>query len=100
MKISARDIDHLTLTLTDPEAAANKLQQLGFNLTPEGVEPRCICFQPAEDDVPNYLELLEGEPGIELAINVAELKGETRTHSWETEDGFEVEAEPTVGESE
>ena len=50
MKISARDIDHLSLTLTEPEAAANRLLQLGFNLTPEGVEPRCICFQPDQDE--------------------------------------------------
>jgi hypothetical protein len=99
MKIEARDIDHLTLS-GSPDELANKLLQLGFTLTPEGVEPRCICFQAAEDDVPNYLELMEGEPGVELAINVAELKGETRTHSWETEDGFEVEAETTLGESE
>jgi len=46
MKISARDIDHLSLTLSDPGATASRLLQLGFNLTPEGVEPRCICFQP------------------------------------------------------
>lgn len=100
MSIDARDIDHLTLSVSSPDDLANKLQQLGFTLTPEGVEPRCICFQPAEDDVPNYLELIEGEPGMELALNVAELKGETRSHSWETEDGFEVEAETTIGESE
>ena len=100
MKIEARDIDHLTLSVGSYDDLANKLQQLGFTLTPEGVEPRCICFQPAEDDVPNYLELIEGEPVTELAVNVAELKGETRAHSWETEDGFEVEAETTIGESE
>ena len=64
MKISARDIDHLSLTLTEPEAAATRLLQLGFNLTPEGVEPRCICFQPDQDDVPNYIELLQGEPPV------------------------------------
>ena len=99
MTIEARDIDHLTLN-GSPDELANKLQQLGFNLTPEGVEPRCICFQPAEDDLPNYIELMEGEPGIELAINVAELEGETRDHSWETDDGFEVEAEMKIGEAE
>ena len=55
MKIEARDIDHLTLSVGSPDELANKLLQLGFNLTPEGVEPRCICFQPADDDVPNYL---------------------------------------------
>jgi hypothetical protein len=100
MKISARDIDHLSLTLTEPEAAATRLQQLGFNLTPEGVEPRCICFQPDQDDVPNYVELLRGEPPVSaLALNVAELEGEERTHAWETEDGFEVDAGVVVGES-
>ena len=100
MSIDARDIDHLTLSVSSPDDLANKLQQLGFTLTPEGVEPRCICFQPAEDDVPNYLELIEGEPGMELALNVAELEGETRSHSWETEDGFDVEAETTAGDAE
>src|SRR4029453_9485146 len=100
MKISARDIDHLSLTLTEPEAAATRLLQLGFNLTPEGVEPRCICFQPDQDDVPNYLELLQGEPPVTaLALNVTELEGEERTHAWETEDGFEVDAGVVVGES-
>jgi hypothetical protein len=99
MTIEARDIDHLTLN-GSPDELATKLQQLGFTLTPEGVEPRCICFQPAEDDLPNYIELMEGEPGTELAINVAELEGEVRSHSWETEDGFEVEAEMKIGEAE
>ena len=99
MKISARDIDHLSLTLNDPEGAATRLQQLGFNLTPEGVEPRCICFQPDQDEVPNYLELLQGEPVIAVALNVTELEGEERTHSWETEDGFEVDAGVVVGAS-
>jgi len=100
MKISARDLDHLSLTLTDPEGAASRLQQLGFNLTPEGVEPRCICFQPDQDDVPNYIELMQGDPtGVSLAMNVAELEGEERTHSWETEDGYEVDAGVIVGES-
>ena len=100
MKISARDIDHLSLTLSDPEATASRLLQLGFNLTPEGVEPRCICFQPDQDDVPNYVELLQGDPAVvALALNVAELEGEERTHAWETEDGFEVDAGVVVGES-
>jgi Glyoxalase-like domain len=100
MKISARDIDHLSLSLTEPETAATRLQQLGFNLTPEGVEPRCICFQPDQDDVPNYIELLQGEPPVTaVALNVAELEGEERTHAWETEDGFEVDASVVVGES-
>ncbi len=100
MKISARDIDHLSLTLSDPEAAATRLQQLGFNLTPEGVEPRCICFQPDQDDVPNYIELVRGDPPvIAVTVNVAELVGEEQTHSWETEDGFEVDAGVVVGES-
>jgi hypothetical protein len=99
MKIEARDIDHLSLSVGSPDALATKLLQLGFTLTPEGVEPRCLCFQPAEDDVPNYIELLEGEPATELAVNVAEVQGETRAHSWETDDGFEVEAETVVGEA-
>ena len=99
MKIQARDIDHLSLSVGSPDALATKLLQLGFTLTPEGVEPRCLCFQPAEDDLPNYIELVEGEPGSEIAVNVAELKGENRTHSWETEDGFEIEAETVVGEA-
>lgn len=100
MKISARDIDHLSVTLSDPEGAALKLAQLGFNLTPEGVEPRCICFQPDRDDIPNYIELLQGDPAlISLALNVAELDGEERTHAWETEDGFEVDAGVVVGET-
>src|SRR5258708_37067264 len=89
MKISARDIDHLSLTLSDPEATASRLLQLGFNLTPEGVEPRCICFQPDQDDVPNYIELLQGDPAIvALALNVTELEGEERTHARGTQDGF------------
>jgi hypothetical protein len=100
MTISARDIDHLSLTLSDPETAAARLQQLGFTLTPEGVEPRCICFQPDRDDVPNYIELLQGDPDVTaIALNVAELEGEERTHAWETEDGFEVDAGVVVGES-
>src|SRR5260370_30250644 len=100
MKISARDIDHLSSTLSDPAATASRLLQLGFNLTPEGVEPRCICFQPDQDDVPNYIELLQGDPAIvALALNVTELEGEERTHAWETEDGFEIDAGVVVGES-
>jgi len=98
MKVTARDIDHLTLSVASPDELAGRLQQLGFTLTPEGVEPRCICFQPAEDDLPNYIELIEAEPGITVAVNVAELKGETQTHSWETEDGFTVDGEVVVGE--
>src|SRR5215475_12503325 len=97
MAISARDIDHLTVTVPAPDELAGKLAEIGFTLTPEGVEPRCICFQPAEDDVPNYIELIEGEERTSLAINVAELTGEQRNHSWESEDGYEVEAEVIVG---
>src|SRR5258708_39182479 len=100
MKIAARDIDHVSLTLSDPEAAAVRLQQLGFNLTPQGVEPRCICFQPDQDDVPNYVELLQRHPTVvALALNVAALEGEERTHAWETEDGFEVDAGVGGGET-
>ena len=97
MAISARDIDHLSITAPAPDELAGKLQQVGFTLTPEGVEPRCLCFQPAEDDIPNYLELIEGEPRIALALNVAELEGEERTHVWESEDGYEVDAATIVG---
>ncbi|HSH99165.1 MAG TPA: hypothetical protein VLA02_01090 [Reyranella sp.] len=99
MKITARDIDHLSMTVGSPDALASKLLQLGFTLTPEGVEPRCICFQPAEDDLPNYIELLEAEPGMAIAVNVTELQGEARSHSWETDDGFTVDAETSVGET-
>lgn len=99
MKISARDIDHLTVTAADPAAAAAKLLQLGFTLTPDDVEPRCICFQPAEDDIPNYIELIEGSTAFcNLALNVAELEGEERTFSWESEDGYPVDAGLIVGE--
>jgi len=98
MKVTARDIDHLSIATPDPEALAIKLQQIGFNLTPEGVEPRCVCFQPAEDDIPNYIELIEADVRVAVAVNVAELEGEVREHSWETDDGYEVEAEVIVGE--
>jgi hypothetical protein len=98
MKISARDIDHLSITTAAPDALAARLQQLGFNATPEGVEPRCLCFQPDRDDIPNYIELLEGEPRLTLAVNVVELDGEERTHTWESEDGLEVEGKVIVGE--
>jgi len=100
MQISARDIDHLSLTLGDPDATASRLQQLGFTLTPEGVEPRCVCFQPHGDDIPNYIELLQGDPpSLSLAMNVAELDGEERSHAWETEDGFMIDAGTVVGET-
>src|SRR5215510_6604074 len=99
MTISARDIDHLSLSLAAPDELAGKLQQLGFTLTPEGVEPRCICFQPAEDDVPNYIELIEGEEQTALALNVSDLQGEQRTHVWESEDGYEVDGAVIVGQT-
>ncbi|SJZ44450.1 Glyoxalase-like domain-containing protein [Enhydrobacter aerosaccus] len=99
MKVSARDIDHLILTAPDPDALAARLQQLGFNATPEGVEPRCLCFQPQRDDIPNYIEIIEGDPGPALAVNVAELEGETREHTWESEDGFEVEGRVVIGQT-
>ena len=100
MKVSARDIDHLSLTAATPDELAGRLQQLGFNLTPEGTEPRCLCFQPHREDVPNYIELIEGEPKTALAVNVAELEGEERAHTWESVDGFEIEAKVIVGEGE
>ncbi|WP_421998941.1 hypothetical protein [Reyranella sp.] len=98
MKISARDIDHLTLTPSDPEAVAGRLAQLGFTLTPEGVEPRCVCFQPDRDDIPTYVELLGDEPAPPaLAVNVAELDGEPTSHAWETDEGFTIEASVVTG---
>lgn len=100
MKVSARDIDHLSLSIAAPDALAARLQQLGFNITPDGVEPRCVCFQPHRDDVPNYIELIEGEARTALAVNVAELEGEERRHAWESEDGYEIEAVVIVGEGE
>lgn len=98
LKDSARDIDHLRITTAAPDELANLLQQLGFTTTPEGVEPRCICFQPDSDEIPNYIEMIEGEPSVALAVNVAELEGETQSHSWESEDGYEVEGSVVVGE--
>jgi hypothetical protein len=99
MKASARDIDHLTVTAGDPGVMTGRLAQLGFTLTPEGVEPRCVCFQPALDDVPNYIELMEGSPdGLSLAVNVTELEGEERSFVWETEDGVEVDVSMVIGE--
>lgn len=99
MKITARDIDHLTMTLADPARAATQLQQLGFNLTPEEADPRLICFQPADEEVPNYIDLTEGEfEGLTLAVNVAETKGEERTQRWENEEGIETSASFVVGD--
>ena len=52
----------------------------------------------ALDDVPNYIELLQGDPpGIALALNVSELDGEERIYGWESEDGTLVEAREVVG---
>lgn len=100
MTISARDIDHLSLTLSDPEGVAGRLQQLGFTLTPEGGDSRCLCFEPHSDDVPSFIELTLGDPpAVTLGLNVAEAKGEARTLAWETEDGLQVEAELVSGES-
>lgn len=100
MTISARDIDHLSLTLSDPDAAAARLQQLGFTLTPEGGESRCLCLEPMGDDVPAYIEILAGDPpGVAVALNVAKAEGELRTYSWETEDGAQIDAEVVVGET-
>jgi hypothetical protein len=99
MKIQARDIDHLSIATDAPDALATRLQQLGFNTTPEGIEPRCLCFQPSRDDIPNYIELLEGEAAPALAVNVATLDGEERSHVWESEDGLEIEAKVVVGKA-
>jgi hypothetical protein len=98
MKVSARDIDHLAITTTTPEEMVGRLQRLGFAFTPEGVEPRCICFQPDRDDIPNFIALFEGEPQVALALNVAELEGEERRHAWESEDNLPVEADLIVGQ--
>ena len=99
MKITARDIDHLTMTLADPARAAIQLQQLGFNLTPAESDPRVICFQPADEEVPNYIDLTEGDfQGLTLAVNVAETKGEQRKHHWESEDGAKLEASFVIGD--
>lgn len=98
MKSPARDIDHLTLMSPNLGAAAAKLQKLGFNLTPPESEPRFICFQPAEDDIPNYLELVESDTtGIITVVNAAKFDGEERTVGWENEDGGKVKATLTVG---
>jgi hypothetical protein len=98
MKIDARDIDHLTLNATDPGAVAAKMEQLGFTLTPDGVWPRCICFMPADEDIPNYIEIAESPVDfMNVAMNVEELKGEKRSFKWELEDG-EVEGSLIVGE--
>ncbi|MBM3643354.1 MAG: VOC family protein [Alphaproteobacteria bacterium] len=98
MKITARDIDHVVLTSTAPETLARRLGELGFTLTPEGTEPRCICFQPAADDVPNFIALREGEDAAALALNVAKLDGPVETFSWETEDGPSLDAELVSGD--
>lgn len=99
MKVSARDIDHVTITAADPVTVAARLEQVGFTLTPAETEPRCICFPPAEDDIPNYLDLVEGSPeGVTLAVNVTDLEGEERSVSWESDEGLVVSAEFVVGE--
>lgn len=100
MKISARDIDHLVFALSDPAFAASRLEQMGFTLTPDGSEPRCVCFAPQGDDIPSYLELVPGDTTtISLAMNVAELEGEERSHTWETEYGDVLEVRTVVGET-
>lgn len=99
MNVPARDIDHLTVTTADPGTLSAKLKQVGFTLTPDEVEPLCICFPPAEDDIPNYIEVVEGPADfVTLAINVEDIEGEERSTSWETEDGLVVSAETIVGE--
>lgn len=98
MKISARDIDHLTLNSTDPGAVAAKLEKLGFTLTPDGVWPRCICFVPADEDIPNYIEIAESPVDfMNVAMNVEKLKGEKRSFKWEGNDG-DIEGSLIVGE--
>ena len=98
MKITVRDIDHLTLNSTQPGTVATKLEQLGFTLTPDGVWPRCICFVPADEDIPNYIEIAESPVDfMNLAMNVEELKGDKRKFKWEGEDG-DIEGSLIVGE--
>jgi len=98
MKISARDIDHLTLNTTNPAALAAKMEALGFTLTPDGVWPRCICFMPADDEIPNYIEIAESPVDfMNVAMNVEEVKGAKRTFKWELDDG-DVEGSLVVGE--
>jgi hypothetical protein len=98
MKISALDIDHLTINATDPGAVAGRLEQLGFTLTPDGVWPRCICFVPADEDIPNYIEIAESPVDfMNLAMNVEELKGDKRKFKWEGDDG-DIEGSLIVGE--
>lgn len=98
MKITVRDIDHLTLNATQPGAVATKLEQLGFTLTPDGVWPRCICFVPADEDIPNYIEIAESPVDfMNLAMNVEDLKGDKRKFKWEGEDG-DIEGSLIVGE--
>ena len=100
MPISARDIDHLSRTLSDPDTAAARLQQLGFTLTPEGGDSRCLCFEPQMEGIPSYIELLGGDfTGVAAAMNVADAEGEQRTLEWETEDGLHIEASVVVGET-
>ena len=101
MKISARDIDHLVFALSDPALAASRLEQMGFTLTPDDSEPRCVCFAPHSDDIPSYLELAPGDAAaVSLAMNVAELEGEERSHTWETEYGDQLDVRTVVGETE
>jgi hypothetical protein len=98
MKITARDIDHLTLNATAPGAVATRLEQLGFTLTPDGVWPRCICFVPADEDIPNYIEIAESPVDfMNLAMNVEELEGDERRFKWEVDEG-DVEGRLIVGE--
>jgi hypothetical protein len=98
MKSPARDIDHLSLMLSDVGAAAKKLEKLGFNITSDKSDPRFICFQPAEDDIPNYLELTESDmQGVVTVVNVADLQGEERAAHWDNEEGDKVKASIIVG---
>jgi len=101
MKISSREIDHLSVAHADADATATLWSRLGFNLTPEGVEPRCICFQSVDDEIPNYIALKGGdETRFSLAMNVEKLDGEEQTHTWETNDGVEVDVGLVVGAEE
>lgn len=99
MKISSREIDHLLVSHADFDSIATRWTQLGFNLTPEGVEPRCVCFQAVDDEIPNYIALQSGDATqFSMALNVEKLKGEKRSLSWETDDGVEVDVAMVVGD--
>ena len=62
------DIDHLMLSVADPDAAAADFARLGFTVTPLSAMPqiglanRCVLLTPAQKGAANYLELLGHDP--------------------------------------